>query len=364
LQIGKFYYPVNGGMEEHLYHLCDNLKDRYDLQVVVANTTIETKIENVKDVKIIRAANIGEVFSNSICPTMPLWLKKFSPDIVHIHLPNPMAHFSYLLAKPGGKLVVMWHSDIIKQKILLKLYKPFLLNLLKKAEGIIATSPVYIEHSPFLSKFKEKCKVIPLGIDLARFAFNEKIKEKVNELRNKYSNRIILCVGRLTYYKGLEHLIKAMKDIEANLLIIGEGTLGKRLRNFTLNSPGKNKIWFLGRVSHENIIPYFHACNVFVLPSVERSEAFGIVQLEAMACCKPVVSTDLKTGVPWVNQNGVTGIVVSHRNPKALSEAINTLLTDHKLSKEYGENGRKRVEKEFTTELVAERTMSLYQEIL
>jgi len=362
LQIGKFYFPIPGGMEDHLYHLCNELKDKCELRVVIANTKPITKQTYVNGIKIIRVANLGEIFSNSTCLTMPFWLKQFNSDIVHIHLPNPMAHLSYILARPKGKLIIMWHSDIIRQKFFLRLYKPFLLRLLKRAKRIIAASPTYIEYSPFLSKFRDKSIVIPLGIDLSRFVLTEEIKKKVNKIRNNFGDRIVLFVGRLAYYKGVDYLIKAMENVEANLLIVGIGGLEKNLKNLAQNSPARNRICFLGEVTHDDIVSYFHACDLFVLPSIERSEAFGVVQLEAMACGKAVVSTNLTTGVPWVNQNKKTGIVVPPRDSEALAEAINSLLEDPGLREEYGKNGRKRVEEEFTKELVAERVMNLYRE--
>ncbi len=364
LQIGKFYHPIPGGIEDHLYNLCNELKDKCKIQVVVSNSKLRSEVSNVEGVKVSRMANFGQIFSTSFCPTMPFWLNKFDSDIIHIHLPNPMAHLSYIIARPKGKLIVMWHSDIIRHKFFLKLYRSHLIKLLKNAKAIIATSPIYINHSSFLNKFKDKIAVIPLGIDTSRFALTQKILKMVSNIRKNFGNRILLFVGRLVYYKGLEYLIESMDEIEANLLIIGKGKLEKKLKKFTQRSLDKNKIYFLGNVSHEEIISYFHACDIFVLPSIERSEAFGIVQLEAMACGKPVISTSLTTGVPWVNQNGITGIVVPPRNPNALAEAINMLIEDPKMREKYGRNGKERVKKEFNKALVAKRVLKLYKEIL
>jgi len=364
LQIGKYYHPVKGGIEDHLHNLCNELKNSCELRVVVANDTPRTVKDNVDNISVTRLPKFGELSNIPICPTMPIRLKSFSADIVHLHLPNPMAHLSYLIAKPKGTLVIMWHSDIIGRDFFIKFYKPFLMTLLYRAERIIATSPAYVRHSLFLSRFKDKTVVIPLGINLSRFALTKSIQDKVAQIRESFGNRIALYVGRLTYYKGLEYLIKAMEDVEANLIIVGDGRLKRKLKVLAHNSRSKDKIWFMGEVSHEDIVSYFHACDVFVLPSVERSEAFGIVQLEAMACRKPVVSTDLKTGVPWVNQNGKSGIVVPPRDPGSLAKAINTLLDNHALRQKYGDYGRERVEREFTKELVAEKVITLYREIL
>ncbi|MFX0204597.1 MAG: glycosyltransferase [Candidatus Hodarchaeota archaeon] len=362
LQIGKFYYPVPGGMEDHLYHLCNELKDRCELRVVVANTKPKTEISNVDGVEVIRVFSLGEIFSVLICPTMFVWLRKFSPNIFHLHLPNPMAHVSYILARPKAKLIITWHSDVVKRVIRLQLYKPFLVSLLHRAERIIATSPAYVKHSPFLNKFRDKTKVVPLGIDLKKFQSNRKVQKTTAEIRSKFGGRIILFAGRLTYYKGLEYLIEAMRHVEGGLIIIGSGRLEKKLRNQVNNFELQSKVTFLGEVSHQDIVCYFQACDLLVLPSVERSEAFGIVQLEAMACSKPVISTKLRTGVPWVNEDGKTGIVVPPRNSGALAQAINALLEDPSLRKKYGENGRIRVEKEFTKERVAMKTLDLYKE--
>ncbi len=364
LQVGKFYPPFKGGMEDHLYHICNGLKAEYDLQVVVSNINSSTERETAQGIDVIKVGRLFELFSSSICPSMHSWIKKFRADIVHLHHPNPMGHLAYMLARPAGKLVVSWHSDIIKQKYLLKFYKPFLMNLLERADRIIATSPAYIEHSLFLNKFRDKCTVIPLGIDVDRFSVTAETEEAAAAIRRKYGERIVLFVGRLTYYKGMQYLIEAMKNTDATLLVIGEGSLKNELRRLVLNTGTSERIFFLKGVSNENIIDYYMACNVLVLPSVARSEAFGVVQLEAMACAKPVISTNLKTGVPWVNQNGLTGMVVPPEDPRSLADAINKLLASPELQRIYGENGQTRVEKEFARELVTKRISSLYKELL
>jgi len=366
LQIGKYYHPVTGGIEDHLYHFCNDIKERCDLNVLVSNTVPRTEKNIILDVQVTRVSKLGELSNIPVCLTMPIWLRKFMPDIVHFHLPNPMAHLAWFLARPRGRLVITYHSDIVNRDLFVRCYSPFLIALLHRTERIIATSPAYVHHSPFLRRFKSKTNIIPYGIDLSIFEINSNIQEKITKIREKFGTRIVLFVGRLTYYKGLQHLIEAMHAVRGNLIIIGGGKLEKELRIQTQNSKDKDRIWFLGEVPHlsEDLIAFFHACDVFVLPSIERSEAFGIVQLEAMACGKPVVSTDLTTGVPWVNQDGRSGIIVPPRDPKSLATAINTLLENPELRKKYGIYGKERVEKEFTKELVAQRVLHLYREIL
>jgi glycosyltransferase involved in cell wall biosynthesis len=363
LQIGKFYPPHRGGMESALYDLCDELKDKVDLRVLVANGRKST-ITEVKDgVNVTRVGSVGMIFSTSICPTMPYWMMKCPADIVQIHHPNPMANISFLFSNHPGKLIVLYQSDIVRQRMSYAVYAPFLMRMLQRAHRIIVTSPNYLASSPLLARFKGKCVLIPLGIDLRRF--EPKGNEgKIASIRSQYGDRIILFVGRLTHYKGVPYLLEAMKRVSGRLLIIGGGDLEEQLRNQGACSGLSTKVCFLGELEEDEIFPFFHACDLLVLPSISRNEAFGLVQLEAMACYKPVVSTDLQTGVPYVNRNGVTGFVVPPKDPRALAEAINRLLEDEGLKVRMGIEGRRRVEKEFTREKMAGETLKLYEEVL
>lgn len=359
LHIYNDYYPsVFGGIEKHINIICEGLKHKFQIQVLAAGGRFITKVENINNIAVIRCGELTRFQSAPICPTMPLWLKKIDCDILHFHLPCPTAMISYFLAKPKGKLIVTYHSDIVRQRWAIGIYGPLLLRFLKKADCIIASSPNYIESSPYLRKFKDKCVVIPYGIDIYKFH------------KGSPQSPTILFVGKLRYYKGLEYLISAMKNIEAKLLLIGTGNEPrlcaqgrgeeKKLKNLTLKLNLQNKISFLGNVLEEELSDYYSNCSVFVLPSIERSEAFGIVQLEAMASGKPVVSTQLDTGVPWVNQDGVTGIVVPPKDSNALADAVNKLLKDNVLREQLGKNARKRVESEFTKELMLNRIAEMY----
>lgn len=350
-------------MESLLFDLCQELKDKVDLQVLVANGGRATRIDIQNGIKVIRAGSLGTIFSTSICPTMAYWIKRLQADIVQIHHPNPMAHISYLLSSQQGKLIVLYQSDIVRQRVTYGIYTPFLVKMLKKAQRIIATSPNYLASSPLLPKFKEKCVVIPLGIDLRRFEKGGRERE-IAAIRSQYGARIVLFVGRLTHYKGVSYLLEAMKEVSGRLLVIGRGDLERRLKDQTARNNLSAKVHFLGELAEKEIVPFFHASDLLVLPSITRNEAFGLVQLEAMACRKPVVSTRLETGVEYVNQNGKTGFVVPPRNSKALAEAINRFLEDENLRKRMGVEGRRRMEREFTRERMVRRTLALYEEVL
>jgi rhamnosyl/mannosyltransferase len=294
---------------------------------------------------------------------MALWLRKIKARIIHVHMPNPLADFSYFLAKPQGKLIVMYHSDIVRQKVFLPVYRPLLFSLLRKAEFIIATSQNYIESSYALRKFKDKCIVIPLGVDIERFRLSDSAKEKATEIKERFGRPILLFVGRLVYYKGLEYLIGAMKDIEAHLIIIGKGPLKKRLNGLVKVLRLKERVSFLYNISDDKLPLYYYASDIFVLPSIERSEAFGIVQLEAMACAKPVISTRVNSGVPFVNLDNETGLVIEPRSTSEITRAANLLLADNELREKMGRRGRERVEEMFTKESVAEQVKKLYRRL-
>ena len=171
----------------------------------------------------------------------------------------------------------------------------------------------------------------------------------------------ILFVGRLNYYKGLQYLIEATKEIAANLVIIGEGPLKNSLRNKAKELGIEGKIFFLPFMTQEELVNFYKTCSVFVLPSIFKSEAFGLVLIEAMACGKPVISTDIGTGTSFVNQDGVTGFVVPPKDSQALAQAIKKILENKKLAQELGRNGLERVRKKFSLEKMLEKTAYVYK---
>lgn len=296
LQIGKYYHPYIGGTENYLLTLVGELKKEIKVTVLAANTRFKTSIEKDDGIDIHRIASLGSLFSVPLTLSLPFWLRRQKVDILHFHLPNPLSVLSYFLCRPKGKIVVSYHSDIVNRRLLVSLFNPFLIRFLKRAEAIIVTSENLINNSSILKKFKDKCKVIPTGIDLSRFQVGEDVFKKAERIRQIYGAPLILFVGRLVYFKGLEYLLKAMKNIEARLLIVGNGPLKNKLKRQTKRLEICDKIIWIGEIENEKIAPYYYyACDVFVLPSSIRAESFGIVQLEAFACGKPVVSINLPT---------------------------------------------------------------------
>ncbi|MBI3599666.1 MAG: glycosyltransferase, partial [Nitrospinae bacterium] len=223
LHIGKYYYPYRGGIETFLYNLCTYLKDRIDVQVLAANTHLKTVVDNVDGVKVTRAACMGKLLSTPLCPSFPRYIRSSDADIIHIHSPNPLPEIAFLLADKGKRLVISYHSDIVRQKKTGIFYLPLQRKLLRMADKIVAATPNHIRYSPMLSKFREKCIVIPYGIDLSRYKKTSHISGRIAEIKAIYGEHIILFVGRLVNYKGVEYAIRAMQKIEARLLIAGSG---------------------------------------------------------------------------------------------------------------------------------------------
>lgn len=370
LQIHKLYYrclyPESGGIERTVKDIAEGLKDKVKMEVLVCQPKGKGVTTSVNGISVTKASSLGMYTGMPVSVTFPFLLavKSRKADILHFHLPFPLGDVSYLLmGARDKKVVVTYHSDIVRQKRLLKLYKPFLSQFLKRADRIIVTSPYLLESSEHLSPYKDKCTVIPLSIDLNKFKPHSE-----NGLNYKYRNpssneKIILFVGCLTYYKGLSYLIEAMKHVKARLLIVGDGELRRELEEQVRSLGLNGKVTFLGAVSDDKLHSYYQLCDLFVLPSTEKSEAFGIVQLEAMAYGKPVVNTNLPTAVPYISIHGETGITVPPKNSKALAQAINTILSDRQLATEFSKNAIKRVKQNFSKQVMIEKIYSLYKEL-
>lgn len=347
-------------MESHLEGLCRLLRPAVDLQVIVANSSRHTTAGIVDGVPVERLGSVLTLAGTSVCPGMAAAIRRHPADIVHIHLPNPTAVLAYLVSNHSGRLVFTYHSDIIRQKVLSALIQPMLDIAFRRARAIIATSPNYIEHSPVLRRFRDRCRVVPLGIDLP--SFHHADCAAVDRIRRQYGPNLLLSVGRHVYYKGFEYLVRAMQHAPGKLLLIGNGPLRPQLESLIAALNLTDRVVLLGEVG--DLLPYYHACDVFILPSIARSEAFGIVQMEAMACGKPVINTDLPSGVPFVSPAGVTGLCVPPADAARLAEAIRTLIGDPGLRSRLGAQARLRVENEFTLDVMVSRTLDLYRSIL
>ena len=329
------------------------------MEVLVAGQP-QASLETIDGIRVERLSMPASLLSAPICPGMIERLRKTKSDLVHVHLPNPWAAMAYLSSSCKQPLVVTYHSDIVRQSVTEPAFRPILLRFLQRASAIICSSRALIDHSPILRRFRDRCVVVPFGI--ADHALDPPLPSEVQAIRSRYHRPIILAVGRLVYYKGFEYLIRAMAQIDASLILIGKGPLHESLNALASSLGVSAKVTFLEHV--EDVHPYHHATDLFVLPSVARSEAFGIVQLEAMAAGKPVINTQLESGVPFVSQHGITGLTVPPADENALAVAINRLLDDSDLRLRYGTAAKLRVVQEFSASKMISRTVKLYETII
>ncbi len=333
LHVYQDFYPKRGGIEDHILSLC-----RYssaDCTVLVSNNSVRTRWEIVKGVQVIRAGRIGRYFT-PFCPTMPLEIRRARPDVIHLHLPCPMAVVAVALARLDVPIVVGYHNDIVQQEKLLRFYRPILQHVLKRSSRILSGTVDYANSSSILTAHREKWAIVPYGIETDRFDYTDDVARRVSELQARYDGKRVLFIGRLCYYKGLDYLIPAMQAVNATLLIGGVGPWEKQLRQLVDEHGLTERVHFLGNVDDDELTALYYAADVVTLPSTWRSEAYGLVQLEAFACGKPVVSTDLP-GVATVNKHGAT---VPARSSQALASALNELLADEARCQKVGRQGR------------------------
>jgi len=368
LLLYKDYHPVVGGIENHIRLLARGLRaEGIDARVLVTNTGPETVSQTIDGVSVTKTGRQAHILSTPISLSFFAEVRRQtqSADLVHLHAPYPPAELAQLLLGRGKPVVISYHSDIIRQRRTGKLYAPLLIKVLRRAALVAASSPAYIESSPFLQRVRKKCRVIHYGIETERFEETEQVREDSQQLGNRYGDLpLLLFIGRLRHYKGVDVLIRAMHDIRAKLLIIGTGPMQEAWQNLTQAESLTDRVFFLGDASERETLAARHAADLFVLPSTNRAEALGIVQLEAMACGLPVVCTELGTGTSYVNRDGATGLVVPPNDPRALAAAINRLLAAPALRAKMGVEGRRRVKSEFSLQEMISATISFYDDAL
>ena len=365
LQVNKLYSPHIGGIERVIQDISEGLKDKYDINVLVCQPKGKTADDVINGVKVRRSGSIGTYFSMPVSVPFLFHFRKMSKkaDIVHIHLPFPLADIACIFSGFKGKVVLSWHSDIVKQKKFMTFYKPFMNALLKRADCIFVATQGHISGSAYLKPYSDKCMVVPYGLDISLYENAQAVPVLTEKLNNK-SKKKILFTGRLVYYKGIDVLLRAFKDTnDCELFIAGNGVLRQKLIDEAKESHIADRVHFLGRLSDNDLKAAMRDCDVFVLPSVENSEAFGIVQMEAMVYGKPVINTSLPTGVPFVSLDRQSGITVAPKDEKALAEAINNLVHDDKLRLEYGTNAYRMVREKYDMSKVMDKISGIYEDL-
>jgi len=360
LQLNKAYFPVIGGVETVVQEIAQSLQT----DVLCCNNGPDAKTEIHDGYTVYKAATPIRLFSTPLSFHFVYLLFKLRRryDILHVHHPDPMSALALFLVRPKGRIIVHWHSDIVRQKWLLKLYSPLQNWLLKRSERIIATTPSYIEASPYLFPYRAKCVAIPIGIpqpnaDLSR----------VEEIRKQYAGKtVVFSLGRFVYYKGFEYLIRSAHELDDSYVIVigGDGPLREEMQTYINHHGLQKKVFLPGKIDDRSLGAYFAACDLFCLSSVEKTEAFGIVQLEAMSFAKPVIATKIEgSGVSWVNEDGKSGLNVPVKDPGAIAEAIKKITKNSNLYGEMSHNARQRYLTHFTLTTMIANIQTLYNEL-
>lgn len=357
LQFGKFYPPDLGGIEKVMQDLCDGLRQRGIACDVLCSNSFNHYQKNTTPygATIYRTASFGKLASTSISPQMISKLRELIKDydIIHVHLPDPMATLALFFADTKNKKIILhWHSDIINQKFLLNFFLPLQSWILNRADAIIATSEKYIQESSYLQKYKDKCVCIPIGIEMPH-----------QEAYPTKKSDVILSVGRFVSWKGFEYLIKSLQFLPNNMKIALVGDGDERYKNYLKNLVREldlqKRVSFLGKKTKQELVLLYQEANCFVLPSFQ--ESYGIVLLEAMHYGLPLVCIQFSpSGSDWINQDGETGFVVPPKDPKAIANAILAIQDDYqRLSK----NSQSRFFDFFTLDQMLDSTINLYDRL-
>ena len=370
LQISNYYKPHIGGIEQVAHDISDSLSNNYEQKVICFSEDKYDKVEIVDGVEVFKCGYFIKISSQALSLSYGKTLKKvmdeFEPDVVIFHYPNPfVAHYLLKnLKDKQTKLLIYWHLDITKQKILGKLFHYQNIKLIKKANVVIGATPNHIYDSKYYEYFKNKSKILPYAIDEKRLSISNEEQNNSIKIRDKYSNKIIcFFIGRHVPYKGLEYLIKAsaLLDDKYVFLIAGKGQLTDELKEKSTND---KKIVFLGKISDSDWRSYLNACDIFCFPSITRNEAFGLALAEAMYYKKPAVTFHIDgSGVNFVNLDRVTGLEAPNMDFKELANNIKKLGENKDLRFELGNNGYKRVIENFTFHKFKNNLEQLLEEI-
>ncbi len=370
LHFGKYYPPYPGGIETVTRTLVEHTNALgVPCDVLCFNHENVDREEQCGSYRIMRCATPATLYSTPLSwRGVTGWRAVHAAyDVVVIHMPNPTANVALWLSRFRGLVVLLWHSDVVRQRKLLTLYRPLQDWLIRRANLIIGATDAHIAASHATSSFGDKSRVIPYGLDPGVFA-RPTDSRRIGDVRRWCDGRsMVLAVGRLVPYKGFRYLVEAARLLpdDTSIVIAGAGPLHDELARHIQACGVERKVLLIGEFPQGDLAMLYRLCDVFCLPSVTKAEMFGLVQLEAMWFGKPVVSTRIPgSGVPSVNVHGETGLTVEPGRPDELAKAIRTILTDPALSRRLAANGRRAIAATYRADLVAWRHVSAYAALL
>lgn len=364
LQIGKFW-PVLGGVEKVMFDLTRGLSEKgIECDMLCASEGGKAEIIRLNDYgRVIVTRTLFKAKSTTISPQMVRILRRIARyyDIIHVHHPDPMAALALYSSGYEGNVILHWHSDILRQRMLKQIYRPLQHWLLKRADLVIHTSPNYAKGSVELQSVADKLRCVPIGVRPIKP--DDKIVEDIK--KRVAGHKIIFSLGRLVPYKGFHNLILAARHLPDDYLVViaGSGHLEQELKRLISENGLESKVIMLGRISDSDRDAWMAAASVFCLPSVEKTEAFGIVLIEAMSMGLPVIATKIPgSGTSWVNLDGFSGINVKCDNPLEIADAAIRII-DNMRPDDYRANARKRWENLFTLDRFVDNMTGIYRSL-
>ena len=365
LQTYKVYPPdVHGGISEVMARISQLRTMSHDVRILVARDHGFARRYLHDGTPVQAVGSLGQLMSMPIAPGFPFALKRATKqcDVLALHAPFPLNDFSLLFGIPEDVAVVLhWHSEIAGARGQLPFIESMLRNTVARADRVVVTDEAMIQASPFLSKVAEKCDVVPYGVDVEFWStVGEAEAAEIASIKAQHP-RTVISIGRLVPYKGYPVLLEAMQQVDAELVLIGEGSQGEALKAQAKRLGLADRVHFKGYLSRTEMKLHLHAAQVFVLPSISEAEGFGIVQVEAMASGLPVINTNLNTTVPLIARHEIEGLTVEVGNAQALAGAINRLLGDSDLSARLAANGRQRAQVTYSNAAFLNGMQDVYQ---
>jgi rhamnosyl/mannosyltransferase len=359
LHVFKDYYPpTRGGVEQWINDVVHSI-DGVEFAVLTAAHDRKESIEDDAGVTVIRAPTLFHASTAPIVPSWSRWMRELQPDVIHLSMPNPTAELAFMAARTRVPLIATYHADIVRGGVISGAYDRFAARFVRRAHRVHVSSPRLAQTTTALRGVQDRIAVIPFGVDAESWSSRPVLAD---EIRRRFDGPLFVLLGRLRHYKGVDVAIDAMRDArlrDATLLVVGDGPLRGELEARARD--GGVRVEFVGEVADHQRPAYLHAADVFVFPGTNRGEAFGIVQVEAMATGTPAVSTELGTGTSWVNQHGATGLVVPPRDPHALASALHTLISDDALRRRMGAAASARVREHLTRSRMLADLRELYE---
>ncbi len=379
LHIGKYFPPVAGGIENFLGDLLPSLEKNGVSVAALVHDDVRKRHEGIFDatMPIFRVPSYGTLLYAPLSPAFPFALNKaireFRPDLLHFHLPNTSAFWALILPVAGTvPWIVHWHSDVVPSMIdrrmapAYRLYQPVEKRFLSRARSIIVTSQPYLNSSNTLSEYKDKCRVVPLGLNPERLKMPGDADLRWADAVWGQRDRRVLIIGRLTYYKGHDVILDAAQDLKGiRILIVGDGECKAGLKRRIHDLGISYTVSLQGSLPESALHALLSTCDCLCLPSVERTEAFGLVLLEAMRYGKPVVASNIPgSGIGWVVEDGVTGFWVPPGDPLALTRTLNDFFDQPELKRKMGHAAMNRFQKVFQIDHVAQQIILIYHQLL